>query len=36
LKTERRNGGAPSGIGGWPPIYTWINDDIRESYDEFP
>jgi hypothetical protein len=23
-KTERRNGGGPSGIGGWPPISTWI------------
>ena len=23
-KTERDNGGAPSGIGGWPPISTWI------------
>ena len=23
-QTERDNGGAPSGIGGWPPISTWI------------
>ena len=23
-KIERDNGGAPSGIGGWPPISTWI------------
>jgi hypothetical protein len=23
-KTERSNGGGPSGIGGWPPISTWI------------
>jgi hypothetical protein len=23
-KTERRNGGGSSGIGGWPPISTWI------------
>jgi hypothetical protein len=23
-ETERNNGGAPSGIGGWPPTYTWI------------
>ena len=23
-KTERDNGGAPSGIDGWPPISTWI------------
>ena len=24
-KTERDNGGAPSGIGGWPSISTWIS-----------
>jgi hypothetical protein len=24
-ETERSNGGGPSGIGGWPPISTWIN-----------
>ena len=23
-KTKRSNGGGPSGIGGWPPISTWI------------
>jgi hypothetical protein len=23
-KTERNNGVGPSGIGGWPPISTWI------------
>ena len=23
-KTKRDNGGAPSGIGRWPPISTWI------------
>ena len=23
-KNERENGGGPSGIGGWPPISTWI------------
>jgi hypothetical protein len=23
-ETERNNGRGPSGIGGWPPIYTWI------------
>ena len=23
-KSERDNGGSPSGIGGWPPISTWI------------
>jgi hypothetical protein len=23
-KIERSNGGGPSGIGGWPPISTWI------------
>ena len=23
-KNERENGGAPSGIGGWSPISTWI------------
>ena len=24
-KNKRDNGGAPSGIGGWPPISTWIS-----------
>ena len=28
-KTERNNGGATSGIGGWPPISTWINPFLR-------
>jgi hypothetical protein len=23
-KIERNNGVGPSGIGGWPPISTWI------------
>ena len=24
LKTERIDAASPNGIGGWPPIYTWI------------
>jgi hypothetical protein len=28
-KTERSNGGGPSGIGGWPPISTWIRRGFK-------
>ena len=31
-KTKRDNGGGPSGIGGWPPISTWIKDDYLELF----
>jgi hypothetical protein len=27
-KTERNNGVGPSGIGGWPPISTWITSKM--------
>ena len=30
-KPERKNGGGPSGIGGWPPISTWINIETNEE-----
>ena len=30
-KNERSNGGGPSGIGGWPPISTWISSTIQVS-----
>jgi len=30
LIIERNNGGGPSGIGGWPPISTWIS--LKGSY----
>ena len=31
-KTQRDNGGAPSGIGGWPPISTWITLEDFETH----
>jgi hypothetical protein len=30
-KTERSNGGGSSGIGGWPPISTWIKVPVETS-----
>ena len=30
---ERNSGGGPSGIGGWPPISSWISD--RASFVAF-
>ena len=31
LKNETDNGGAPSGIGMWPPISTWIIDLFQQE-----
>jgi hypothetical protein len=31
-ETERNNGVGPSGIGGWPPISTWIITIKNQAY----